>query len=394
MHFDSTRSIRPTRWGGAALGLAMLLLGLQPAAAATYAEAKNAYLAGNYQQALRDLQPLAQQGNTQAQLLLSTMYSRGEGVPQDEGQAVAWLAKAAEQGVPAAQHDLALRYFRGEGVQQSHQQARNWWERSSQAGLPDSQFNLGLMYYNGAPGIPRDYQRARGLFTSAAEREHDHAQYSLAVMFARGEGVQKDYDQARQWFQKSANKGVSHAQYNLGVLYEKGLGLRQDFAEARRWYRLAAAQGLENAATRLQQLETSGSSAGFTPAPVPQQAFNAPVPSPRPSPIRQQPAGQQGLDVVHREDWLRQQAPTAYTLQVVSVLQETDVVNFIGKYAWQGDIAYVKVLIKGQPRYNAIYGVYPSRSAAQQAVASLPAALQKNNPWPRRVSELQGLLTP
>jgi hypothetical protein len=39
------------------------------------------------------------------------MYSNGEGVPQNDAEAVKWWLKAANQGFAHAQHDLAVSRF-------------------------------------------------------------------------------------------------------------------------------------------------------------------------------------------------------------------------------------------------------------------------------------------
>jgi hypothetical protein len=44
------------------------------------------------------------------------MYGTGEGVPQDDAEAVKWYRKAAVQGHAGAQFNLGMRYVYGEGV--------------------------------------------------------------------------------------------------------------------------------------------------------------------------------------------------------------------------------------------------------------------------------------
>ena len=46
------------------------------------------------------------------------MYATGEGVPQDDAEAVRWFRLAAEQGDARAQFNLGVRYDTGEGVPQ------------------------------------------------------------------------------------------------------------------------------------------------------------------------------------------------------------------------------------------------------------------------------------
>ena len=65
-----------------------------------------AYQAGNYKAALAEWRPLAQAGNARAQNFLGFMYDNGEGVLEDDLEAVKWYRLAAEQGNPKAQYGL------------------------------------------------------------------------------------------------------------------------------------------------------------------------------------------------------------------------------------------------------------------------------------------------
>ena len=56
-----------------------------------------AYESGDYEQAMEEWRPLAEQGHAAAQAKLGTMYSKGNGVPLDLAQAVRWFRLAAEQ---------------------------------------------------------------------------------------------------------------------------------------------------------------------------------------------------------------------------------------------------------------------------------------------------------
>jgi TPR repeat protein len=47
---------------------------------------------------LREWQPLADQGDADAQFNLGVMYDRGDGIPQDYAEAAKWHRLAAEQG--------------------------------------------------------------------------------------------------------------------------------------------------------------------------------------------------------------------------------------------------------------------------------------------------------
>ncbi len=81
-------------------------LGLTAPAWVGWDEAAAAYQRGDYATAVRELRPLAEQGNARAQRALGFMYDTGRGAPQDDARAVKWYRKAAEQGDAKAQFNL------------------------------------------------------------------------------------------------------------------------------------------------------------------------------------------------------------------------------------------------------------------------------------------------
>ena len=60
----------------------------------------------------------AKQGDASAQFRLGLRYTIGNGVPQDDQEAVRWYRLAAEQGHVAAQSSLGSKYAMGRGVPQ------------------------------------------------------------------------------------------------------------------------------------------------------------------------------------------------------------------------------------------------------------------------------------
>ena len=68
---------------------------------------------GDYAAALEEWRPLAEQGLADAQYNLGVMYDEGEGVAQDDAEAVRWYRLAAEQGDAGAQNNLGVMYDEG-----------------------------------------------------------------------------------------------------------------------------------------------------------------------------------------------------------------------------------------------------------------------------------------
>jgi len=91
----------------------------------------------------------AQQGDAEAQSNLGVVYHNGEGVPQDDVEAVKWFRKAAEQGLADAQFNLGLMYYSGKGVPKDDTEAAKWWRKAAEQGHATAQFNLGQSYDRG-----------------------------------------------------------------------------------------------------------------------------------------------------------------------------------------------------------------------------------------------------
>ncbi|HHV6527378.1 TPA: tetratricopeptide repeat protein, partial [Haemophilus influenzae] len=104
---------------------------------------------GDYQTAFKLWLPLAEQGNASIQFNLGLMYKKGQGIKQDDFEAVKWFRKAAEQGVADAQLNLGNMYAKGLGVKQDDVEAVKWYRQAAEQGNAKAQFNLGLMYDNG-----------------------------------------------------------------------------------------------------------------------------------------------------------------------------------------------------------------------------------------------------
>jgi len=105
---------------------------------------------------LESLRQRAEQGDAQAQADLGFRYDTGEGVPQDDVEAVRWTRLAADQGNARAQSNLGVMYDTGEGVPQDDVEAVRWYRLAADQGHAPAQSNLGVRYATGT-GVPQDY---------------------------------------------------------------------------------------------------------------------------------------------------------------------------------------------------------------------------------------------
>ena len=73
-------------------------------------DGRDAAMRGDYETAYKIWLPLAEQGDSGAQINLAILYHRGLGIPQDYKKAVKWYQLSAEQGIAQAQSNLAAMY--------------------------------------------------------------------------------------------------------------------------------------------------------------------------------------------------------------------------------------------------------------------------------------------
>ena len=189
------------RWVGGVLLLVSVVVVIPVWAGAD--EAMQAYDRGDYATAFREWLPRAQQGIIEAQYNLGVMYAQGQGVPQDDGQAIQWFRRAADQGYASAQYNLGLIYALGQGVPQDDGQAIQWFRRAADQGHAPAQYSLGVMYAQGQ-GVSQNAAEAYFWFTLAAARfptteheNHDTAVHNRDFAAARITSAQRAEVQAR-----------------------------------------------------------------------------------------------------------------------------------------------------------------------------------------------------
>ena len=142
-----------------------------------------AYGQQDYVAALRLCRPLAEQGDAKAQSDLGFMYAKGQGVPQDDAEAVRWYRKAAEQGTPARRPTSAGCTTTAKACRRTTPRPLNWYPQGRR------------------PGERRRAGQPRLRCTTTAK------------------AWRKDDAQAVTWYRKAAEQGDADAQCNLGWMY-------------------------------------------------------------------------------------------------------------------------------------------------------------------------------
>ena len=117
---------------------AMLAISGGVASAGPFDDGITAYLSKDYETALKLFRPLADQGTFGAAFFVGRMYDNGEGVTEDNAEAVTWYRKAADQRDAISQYYLGGMYERGDGVTKSYVQAYMWWDLAAGFGNSDA----------------------------------------------------------------------------------------------------------------------------------------------------------------------------------------------------------------------------------------------------------------
>ena len=275
--------------------VALALALASPVAAQDFDTGWKAYQRGDYELALQEFRPLADQGSAEAQFSLGWMIFAGEGVQENCIEGVKWWRKAAEQGYAPAQNSMGYVSMGDvcfEGEPHDYLMAYMWFELATSQGeephpviamsrdlLPSlmtseqvdeaeklvcewpnkrsaetaesatteapkdieafteavREYSAGLEAYQSG-----DYAAALREWRPLAKQGNASAQYKLGAMYSLGQGVSQDYSEARRWYRKSADQGLGEAQYNLGLMHGLGQGGPKDFVRAHMWWNLAA----------------------------------------------------------------------------------------------------------------------------------------------------------
>ena len=117
---------------------------------------------------LASVRRCAEQGDAQAQFNLGLMYDMGDGVPQDDAEAVRWYRRAAEQDFANAQTLLGAK----------------WYRLAAEQGDATAQSNLGLMYARGE-GVPEDNVLAYMWLNLAAAQGGEGAKTAKDILVER-----------------------------------------------------------------------------------------------------------------------------------------------------------------------------------------------------------------
>jgi len=186
------------------LVLTMIFIAGSAGAQAGLQDGITAYQKGNYPAALKELRPLADNGDAKAQAILGEIYDSGKGVLQNHAEAASWYRKAAEQGDAGAQTTLGVMYENGVGVPQDNKEAVSWYQKAAEQGYAEAQYILGGLYKRGQGVLPVDLVQAHKWFNLAVVTGFEIAQQDVEEIEAMmsGEQIEKAKLMVKEWLAK------------------------------------------------------------------------------------------------------------------------------------------------------------------------------------------------
>lgn len=198
----------------------LLLAPISSLHALTTDKAVRAIESGDAEAALKELRPLIEKNDPNAQFLMGMLYDSGNGVPQDQAIAASWYRKAAEQDHLMARVFLGMLYYSGSGVEKDYKKAAHWLKGPANAGNDEAQFYMGLMYAEGN-GVGKDESKAIEWLVKAATQKNTRAMGMLAsLLFSRNQDEQ-DLIDAYAWSHLAAEYDPIQAKTSARFLIEE-----------------------------------------------------------------------------------------------------------------------------------------------------------------------------
>jgi hypothetical protein len=97
---------------------------------------------------------------------------------------------------------------------------------------------------------------------------------------------------------------------------------------------------------------------------------------------------------IHDSNWLLQQSPRHYAIQMVGVYNKRDVFDYIRtfQHLFSQPVAFLHTTFNGKEWFTLQYGQYNTMQQAKTALSELPKELLVNRPWVRSNKRLHALI--
>lgn len=204
----------------------------------------------------------AENGNSEAMLIVGDRFASGTGTDENLRSAFEWFDRAARKGERRALYAVGECYRDGRGVGKDINQAIHYFTQAAAYNDPVAMGELGVLYREGVGLTRPNYREAARLLTAAAEAGNVRAQANLGVMIITGEIIDgnpvdgrpdpasADRRKAFQLFKDGAERGDALSTYFYAMCLEQGAGTAPNASAARENYIAAARLGDPQAQAR------------------------------------------------------------------------------------------------------------------------------------------------
>jgi len=227
---------------------------------ASYEDAKTAYDAGDKNLALAYGKIAANNGDTEAQILVGHILMRGEtGLIDYNGAAEVFQKAALKDDTDAlvALSELALRSQGG----LTPPQAISYLERAAELGRHDAMRVLATVYETG-DALPQDLKQAKH-WRGKAAMDGD----ALAARAMGDNALKDDAFEALTWYEHAATLGDAQSAYIAAIMYAENYEIRPDEKKAARLMQQAARANLPvKALSKIMKTLITGSLGVVSPA--------------------------------------------------------------------------------------------------------------------------------
>lgn len=253
---------------------------------------KEAYYMGEYERAIAEFTPDAENGDTYALVKLGFMAENGWGTSKDYQKAHGFYKRAADLDSAEGYISLAKLYAYAKGVNKNEQTAKNYLLKAVSFGENHAYYILGNFYNdlfafgeqadealkwylmaaeNNAAAYSRNGHYTMGsghwfrlntpegvmVTRNAADNGNIYAQFNTGLRYHYGEGVPKDYDIAEEYFLKAANAGHIESQRFVGQNHAVKNMQNTNNVFIDTWFTIAAIGGNKEAMRNKAKIELS-----------------------------------------------------------------------------------------------------------------------------------------
>lgn len=181
-----------------------------------------------------ELEVLAYQGDTEAQVMLGRMLEYGtEDVKQNFAEAISWYQMASDSGSVDGTDALGYFYLTGAGVDQNLDKAEELFKSAIDAGSVNAKVGLARVLLEKG-----DYEAA---LADIDEMTEDKSQEKSEEKTSKKkddseEPEENELSQIVELLTVAQQAGDLDGGYYLGYIYEKGMGVTQDYKKAYDYY--------------------------------------------------------------------------------------------------------------------------------------------------------------